>query len=85
MTPQRWKQVKAILADAIECDDAFGRTAVVESSCAGDPLLRREVEELLVYADKPEGERQRPLLPKLFVNRNLEAMHHRKFNRGLRR
>jgi|GEM_PF-6919487 len=53
MTPQRWQQVKAILADAIERDDAFGRAAFVESSCAGDPLLRHEVEAFLAYADSP--------------------------------
>lgn len=53
MTPQRWQQVKAILADAIECDDAVQRAAFVESSCAGDPLLKQEVEALLAYADNP--------------------------------
>jgi non-specific serine/threonine protein kinase/serine/threonine-protein kinase len=51
MTPERWQRVKAILADAIECNDAFQRAAFVESSCTGDPLLRQEVEALLVYAD----------------------------------
>ncbi|MEY2519838.1 MAG: hypothetical protein QOF24_1597 [Verrucomicrobiota bacterium] len=53
MTPARWQQVKTILADAIERDDALGRAAFVESSCAGDPLLKREVEALLAYADNP--------------------------------
>jgi non-specific serine/threonine protein kinase/serine/threonine-protein kinase len=56
MTPQRWQQVKAILADAIERNDALRRAAFVESSCAGDPLLRQEVEALLAYADKPDDE-----------------------------
>jgi hypothetical protein len=51
MTPQRWQHVKAILADAIECDDALDRAAFVENSCDGDPLLRQEVEALLAYAD----------------------------------
>jgi len=51
MTPERWQKVKAILADAIECDDALGRATFVESSCAGDPLLQQEVEALLAYAD----------------------------------
>jgi len=53
MTPRRWQQVKAILADAIEREDALQRATFVESSCAGDPLLKQEVEALLVYADKP--------------------------------
>jgi hypothetical protein len=51
MTPERWQQIKPILADAIECNDAFGRAAFVERSCAGDSLLREEVEALLAYAD----------------------------------
>ena len=53
MTAERWQQVKAILADAIERDDTLQRAAFVESSCADDPLLRQEVEALLAYADKP--------------------------------
>jgi hypothetical protein len=53
MTPQRWQQVKAILADAIERDDALQRAAFVESSCDGDLLLKQEVEALLAYADDP--------------------------------
>jgi hypothetical protein len=56
MTPQRWQQIKAILADAIESGDALQRAALVESSCAGDPLLRQEVEALLAYADDLSGE-----------------------------
>ena len=51
MTPERWQQVKAILADAIERDDALQRAAFVESSCAGDPLLKQEVEALLAFDD----------------------------------
>jgi hypothetical protein len=53
MTPQRWQQVKAILAEAIECNDALGRVALVEGSCAGDPRLKQEVEALLAYAGAP--------------------------------
>ncbi|MGZ5004278.1 MAG: hypothetical protein ACXV8H_02040 [Chthoniobacterales bacterium] len=47
--------MKAILADAIECDDALERAAFVESSCAGDPLLKQEVEALLAFAGNPDG------------------------------
>jgi hypothetical protein len=57
MTPERWQQVKAILADAIERDDAIQRAAFVESSCAGDLLLKQEVEALLAYAGKSDGDR----------------------------
>jgi hypothetical protein len=56
MTPERWQQVKAILAEAIERDDALRRAAFVESSCAGDSLLKQEVEALLAYADNPDDE-----------------------------
>lgn len=56
MTPERWQKVKAILADAIERDDALLRAAFVESSCAGDLLLKQEVEALLIYADNPDDE-----------------------------
>jgi len=56
MTPERWQQVKAILAEAIEWDDAPQRAAFVEISCAGDPLLKQEVEALLVYAKHPDDE-----------------------------
>jgi hypothetical protein len=58
MTPERWQQVKAILADAIEFDDTLRQAAFVESSCAGDPLLKQEVEALLAHAGKDDGERK---------------------------
>ena len=57
MTPERWQQVKAILADAIESDDPIQRAAFVQSSCAGDALLKQEVEALLAYTDKTEDAR----------------------------
>jgi hypothetical protein len=57
MTPERWQQVKAILADAIECDDALERAALVESSCAGDPVLKQEVEALLAFANNVDDKR----------------------------
>jgi hypothetical protein len=55
MTPERWQQVKAILADAIERDDPRRRASFVERSCAGDSILKEEVEALLAYAAKPES------------------------------
>jgi hypothetical protein len=56
MTPERWQQIKTILEGAIECDDSLGRAAFVERSCAGDPLLKQEVETLLAYSDKDDGD-----------------------------
>jgi hypothetical protein len=53
MTPERWQQVKGILAEAIECDDTVARTTFVENACIGDRVLKQEVEALLSYADPP--------------------------------
>jgi len=53
MTPERWQQIKGILADVIERDEGLQRAALVESSCAGDPRLQQEVEALLAYAHNP--------------------------------
>jgi serine/threonine protein kinase/tetratricopeptide (TPR) repeat protein len=50
MTPSRWRQVQDVLADAIECPPA-DRAALLESLCAGDLELRREVESLLQAHD----------------------------------
>jgi hypothetical protein len=56
MTPERWQQVKTILEGAIGYDDALQRRAFVERSCVADPLLKQEVEALLAYADKDNGD-----------------------------
>lgn len=47
MTPEAWSRVKTILADALDVSpDA--RSAYLDSACAGDASLRREVESLIV-------------------------------------
>jgi hypothetical protein len=51
MTPLRWQQVKGILADALESENPDERAAVVERACAGDLLLKQEVDALLTHAD----------------------------------
>ncbi len=43
MTPERWQQVKNVLAEALE-ELPANRTAYLDRSCAGDEDLRREVE-----------------------------------------
>ena len=43
MTPERWQQIKNVLAEALEKPPAM-RAAYLERSCAGDEDLRREVE-----------------------------------------
>src|SRR4026207_757383 len=46
MTPERWQQIKALLESAIEREPPE-RDAFLDEACAGDPVLRREVEALL--------------------------------------
>jgi non-specific serine/threonine protein kinase/serine/threonine-protein kinase len=50
MTPERWQQVKAIVAEAMEAPPAE-RDARLERRCGDDAELRREVESLLGYAE----------------------------------
>ena len=46
MTPERWQQVKAVLAEALERPPGE-RAALLEEACGGDPSLRAEVESLI--------------------------------------
>ena len=46
MTPERWRQVEAVLQAALKREPA-DRAALLDSACAGDPDLRQEVESLL--------------------------------------
>jgi eukaryotic-like serine/threonine-protein kinase len=48
MTPERWQQVKSVLAEALE-EAPANRPACLERSCAGDEDLRREVELCLEH------------------------------------
>jgi len=64
MTPQRWQRVKASLADALECERPEEREAIVQRACAGDRLLKQELNSLLAYAD--DGIADKPL-PRLRV------------------
>ena len=46
MEAERWQQIESIFQSALDCDPAV-RSALLDSSCTGDPELRREVESLL--------------------------------------
>jgi hypothetical protein len=46
MTPERWQQVKAVLATALDMHDAE-RSDYLDKNCAGDESLRMTVEQLL--------------------------------------
>ena len=50
VTPERWQQIKGIVATAIETP-RDERNAYVAHACAGDAELRAEVDSLLVAAD----------------------------------
>src|SRR5438876_7829740 len=46
MTPERWQQVKELFHSALE-HESNHRTLFLDEACAGDLLLRREVESLI--------------------------------------
>src|SRR6202035_4687921 len=46
MTPERWQQVKAVLATALEMPPAE-RSNYLDKNCAGDQSLRETVQQLL--------------------------------------
>jgi serine/threonine-protein kinase len=50
MTPERWKQIKGIVAEALEMP-RDEQDAYVAQTCAGDAELRAEVESLLAAAE----------------------------------
>jgi eukaryotic-like serine/threonine-protein kinase len=52
-TPERWRQVSAILDEALDCP-APERGALLDRLCGGDAVLRQETDRLL-QADADEG------------------------------
>src|SRR5215207_2262541 len=50
MTPERWRQVKEVLHEALERDPG-GRTVFLDETCAEDPALRTAVEALLAQQE----------------------------------
>jgi serine/threonine protein kinase/tetratricopeptide (TPR) repeat protein len=55
MTPERWQEIKQVLAAALELS-ANERAAYLDRTCADDPALRKDVESLL--ADEQKVSRQ---------------------------
>jgi eukaryotic-like serine/threonine-protein kinase len=51
MNPERWQQLKTIVADALEKDSPVARTALVSERCADDDALLRDAESLLRDAE----------------------------------
>src|ERR1051325_1250452 len=60
MTPERWRQVKELFNAALE-HDREERLAFLETACAGDEELRREVDALLAADEHPSHMVDQPL------------------------
>jgi serine/threonine protein kinase/Tfp pilus assembly protein PilF len=52
IAPSQWKEIDRIFAGALECDPS-DRNLFLDKECAGNDLLRKEVESLLAH-DRPE-------------------------------
>jgi serine/threonine protein kinase len=50
MTPERWQQVKVLLAEVMQAPSS-ARASVLDRACSGDSALRTEVESLLDAGD----------------------------------
>src|SRR5712691_3686245 len=51
MTPERWQQVKNLFHSALERESNH-RALFLDEACAGDVLLRREVESLIASHER---------------------------------
>ena len=54
MTPARWQQIDQLFEAALDLP-VRQRAAFLDESCADDPALRREVEQLLVASEQADG------------------------------
>ncbi|HMV47218.1 MAG TPA: protein kinase [Blastocatellia bacterium] len=54
MTPERWQRIEKLYHEALELD-AGRRAAFLETACASDDALRREIEDLLAANDQTDG------------------------------
>ena len=61
MKAERWEHIKQICSEALE-RDAAGREEFLEEACAGDPLLRKEVESLLAQQSAADDFIESPAL-----------------------
>ncbi len=59
-TSDRWKRVEGLFYEAVELD-AAARRAFLEQHCAGDELLRSELESLLASSDQPIDFLEKPI------------------------
>ena len=61
MTPEEWQKVRPILESALELDPK-SRSAFVDSACAGDEILRREILSLLTEQNEERLFLEKPAL-----------------------
>ena len=54
MTPERWRQIEQIYHSTLEREESQ-RSSFLKEACAGDEVLRREVESLLAHKDQAES------------------------------
>ena len=54
MTPERWQRIKPLLQSALERDPAE-RSAYLAAECAGDDVLRSDVESLITSHEQSDG------------------------------
>jgi len=59
MEAERWQQIDTLFQAALARPESE-RAAFLSQACAGDEALRREVESLLIYAEKTEKVMERP-------------------------
>jgi Tol biopolymer transport system component/predicted Ser/Thr protein kinase len=61
MKPERWRQIEQIYHSTLEREESQ-RASFLREACAGDEVLRREVESLLAHKDQAESFIEAPAL-----------------------
>ena len=61
MTPDRWQKIERLYHSAREREDSQ-RVAFLDEACAGDEVLRREIESLLAEEKEAKGFLESPAL-----------------------
>jgi hypothetical protein len=59
MKPERWHQLKSIFNRALDLDPTH-RATFLDQACAGDPMLRAEIESLIASYDEAGGFLEQP-------------------------
>ncbi len=62
MTPERWQQVKSLLAEVMEYPPGE-RPRILATRCGNDSELRQELESLVVFADGTTADATVPMIP----------------------